>query len=331
MTSASGGYARSVARPLLRIGELSRRTGVSVELLRAWERRYGLLHPERTSGGFRLYGADDVARVRLMQHYLERHMSAAQAADLVLRAHSATRAEHPGIPVGDARKAVQTLGAGLEHFDEGPADQILDRLLEVFTPCAVLTDVVLPYLRSVGDRWACAELTVAQEHFASRYLESRLRTMGRGWGRGSGPTVVLACLPGEQHCLGLLSFGVVLRDLGRRVVYLGPDTPIDAAADAAREVAADALVVAAVDPRVAYAARERLAEVAREVPVALGGPAAAMPKPPAVPQLPQDLLAAARALVARDQPLTTPSGRSLATRRASPASSTTETTRSTSL
>ena len=59
------------ARPHVRIGELSRRVGVSAELLRAWERRYGLLRPERSSGGFRLYGREDEERVRLMQGHLE--------------------------------------------------------------------------------------------------------------------------------------------------------------------------------------------------------------------------------------------------------------------
>ena len=69
---------------LLRIGELSRRVGVPVESLRAWERRYGLLAPSRTQGGFRLYGEADVARVLAMRANLDRGMSAAEAARLAL-------------------------------------------------------------------------------------------------------------------------------------------------------------------------------------------------------------------------------------------------------
>ena len=69
---------------LLRIGELSRRVGVPVESLRAWERRYGLLAPSRTQGGFRLYGEDDVARVLAMRANLERGLFAAEAARLAL-------------------------------------------------------------------------------------------------------------------------------------------------------------------------------------------------------------------------------------------------------
>src|SRR3954454_5626406 len=62
----------------------------------------------------------------------------------------------------------------------------LERLLGVFAAGAVLRDVVLPYLREVGERWACGEATIAQEHFASNFLEGWMQTMARGWNR-SGP------------------------------------------------------------------------------------------------------------------------------------------------
>src|SRR5690349_18749854 len=69
----------------LRIGELSKRTGVSPELLRAWERRYGLLRPTRSSGGLRLYDSADVGRVRLMQQHLAEGLAAAEAAAAAVR------------------------------------------------------------------------------------------------------------------------------------------------------------------------------------------------------------------------------------------------------
>src|SRR4051812_5453883 len=84
--------ASMTAEPLLRIGELSRRTGVSAELLRAWERRYGLLQPIRSSGGLRLYTHEDVERVRLMQQHLADGLAAAEAAEAVLRATVAPEA-----------------------------------------------------------------------------------------------------------------------------------------------------------------------------------------------------------------------------------------------
>ena len=90
----------------------------------------------------------------------------------------------------------------------------------------MLRDVVLPYLRDLGERWERGEATVAQEHFASNVLRGRLLGLARGWGRGSGPRAVLACAPGELHDLPLIVFGLVLSARGWVITYLGPDTPI---------------------------------------------------------------------------------------------------------
>ena len=76
--------ASSEGPPVLRIGELSRRLGVSDHVLRAWESRYSLLEPVRSAGGFRLYSEADVLRVRRMQAYLASGLSAAEAAQAVL-------------------------------------------------------------------------------------------------------------------------------------------------------------------------------------------------------------------------------------------------------
>src|SRR6187200_894878 len=175
---------------LLRIGELSRRSGVSPELLRAWERRYGLLRPTRSSGGLRLYDSGDEARVRLMQQHL------AEAPAAALRAVAGERAGPPASPPAALR---EDLTDALDRFDEPRAQAILDRLLAVTTLETLLSEVVLPYLRELGERWARGEASVAQEHFATAVLRGRLLGIARGWGRGIGPAAVLACLPGEHH------------------------------------------------------------------------------------------------------------------------------------
>jgi MerR family transcriptional regulator, light-induced transcriptional regulator len=234
-----------VGPALLRIGELSRRTGLSADVIRAWERRYDLLRPERTDGGFRLYSSDDISRLRLMQHYLSRGIPTSRAAGLVHRVQTAALDANPGVPPGDVRKALRVLRESLEGFDDGSADRALERLLGVFTPGAVLRDVVLPYLRDLGDRWACGEATIAQEHFASGFLEGWMRTMGRAWSGRGAHRAVLACVPGERHTLGLLAFGLVLHDLGWRITYLGADAPVAAIDHAARAVAADVIVLSA--------------------------------------------------------------------------------------
>jgi MerR family transcriptional regulator, light-induced transcriptional regulator len=260
-----------MSEAVLRIGELSRRTGLSADLIRAWERRYDLLRPERTAGNFRLYSVDDLARLRLMQHFLGQGVPTAQAAGLVHRVQTAAVDSNPGLPPGDVRRALRVLRESLEAFDDGPASRMLERLLGVFAAGAVLRDVVLPYLRGLGERWACGEATVAQEHFASSFLEAWMLAMARGWGRSGTRRAVLACVPGERHTLGLIAFGLALRDLGWRVTYLGADAPTAAVDHAAEAVGADAVGLSSALPATFAATERDLRELARRRPVALGG------------------------------------------------------------
>ncbi len=110
----------------------------------------------------------------------------------------------------------------------------------------LLSEVVLPYLRELGERWERGEASVAQEHFASSVLRGRLLGLARGWGLGLGPTAVLACLPGEQHDLGLIAFGLALRARGWRIVYLGSDTPIETVEEVSRQLDPSLVVLNAV-------------------------------------------------------------------------------------
>jgi DNA-binding transcriptional MerR regulator len=251
--------------PLLRIGELSKRTGVSVELLRAWERRYGLLRPERSSGGLRLYAAADVERVRRMQQHLAGGLAAAEAAAAVARAEAGA----PPALSGEALR--EELADALDRFDEPQAQAVLDRLLAVTTLETLLGEVVLPYLRALGERWARGEATVAQEHFATVVLRGRLLGIARGWGVGIGPAAVLAGLPGEHHDLGLIAFGLALRAHGWRIVYLGPDAPIDTVEDACRRVEPHLVVLSAVTHERVRPVVEELRALAGRRRLALGG------------------------------------------------------------
>jgi DNA-binding transcriptional MerR regulator len=250
---------------LLRIGELSKRSGISPELLRAWERRYGLLSPTRSAGGLRLYSPADLERVRTMREHLATGVAAAEAAALALETGDAT-ASSPAALRDD-------LADALDRFDEPQAQAALDRLLSLMTVDALLAEVVMPYLRELGDRWERGEASVAQEHFASAVLRGRLLGLARGWGLGVGPVALLACLPGELHDLGLIAFGLALRARGWRIVYLGPDAPVQTLADVSDELQPSLVVVHAVsDDRVRPVVGE-LRVLARRHRVALGGAA----------------------------------------------------------
>jgi DNA-binding transcriptional MerR regulator len=256
-----------VAEKLLRIGELSRRVGVPVESLRAWESRYGLLEPSRTRGGFRLYGEDDVARVLAMRANLDRGLSAAEAARLAL---SEAAQESSPAPVRDAGDLV----AALDRFDESAAQAALDGLLATLTLDVALRDVLVPYLHELGERWARGEVSVAQEHFASNLVRGRLLALARSWDRGAGPRALIACTEGELHDLPLICFGLALRGHGWRISYLGADTPVASVIEAARTLAPDAVVVSGTVSGIFEETAVRLREVAVHAPLYVSGAAA---------------------------------------------------------
>ena len=257
-------------RAQLRIGELGRRVGVSPELLRAWERRYGLMEPERSAGGFRLYSNADVARVQRMQKYLSQGLSAAEAARAAIEEAPAPE----NIATRSLADSAADLQRALERYDEQAANSIVDSALSNLSTETALGEVVMPVLREVGERWAAGELTIAQEHFATNVLRGRLLGLARGWGHGNGPIALLACTSGERHDLPLMLFGISLRAAGWRIVFLGADIPASTIEQAAESIAPAAVVIAATLPEPLLAVETELAALAARVPVAIGGRAA---------------------------------------------------------
>jgi DNA-binding transcriptional MerR regulator len=262
--------------PVLRIGELSRRLGVSDHVLRAWESRYGLLQPVRSAGGFRLYSEADESRVRRMQAHLARGLSAAEAARAALGEESGTQ-EDDGRPAGPHRvpppasELSAELRQALDAFDEPAAQAVLDRLVSDLSVTAVLRDVVLPYLTELGERWESGTASVAQEHFASNIIRGRLAGLARGWGSGHGPLAVLACPPGELHDLALMAFGVILNRNGWRIDYLGMNTPLEELTRSVDGRHPDLVVLAATVPETFEPHTAQLTALARRAPLILAG------------------------------------------------------------
>jgi DNA-binding transcriptional MerR regulator len=265
--------------PMVRIGELSRRAGVSDHVLRAWESRYGLLQPVRSPGGYRLYSAADAQRVRRMLAHLADGLSAAEAAQAVLREDS-----RPGADCGppdEPRRVPALVGelAGalrqaLDDFDEPAAQAVLDRLVSDLPLGAMLRDVVVPYLSELGERWEQGTASIAQEHFASNVIRGRLAGLAQGWGNGRGPRAVLACPPGELHDLALMVFGIVLNRHGWTIDYLGMSTPLEELAQTVEARSPDLVVLASTLPETLTPLIEPLAALAQRAPLALAGAAA---------------------------------------------------------
>jgi DNA-binding transcriptional MerR regulator len=254
----------------LRIGALSKRVGVSPELLRAWERRYGLLQPIRSAGGFRLYSGADEARVQSMQRHLDEGLSAAEAARLAV-AEPDRSVPDRGVGKAHFTESAADLSAALARFDEPAAHAALDRLFSAFRLQTVLREVVLPYLAELGRRWERGEASVAQEHFASNLLRGRLLGLARGWADAAGPRAVLACAPGELHDLPLICFGLALAARGWSITYLGPDTPIATIKEAVVGRERPLVVVSAMSAKRLLAVQDELTDLAAHLRLALAG------------------------------------------------------------
>jgi MerR family transcriptional regulator, light-induced transcriptional regulator len=250
----------------LRIGEFSRRVGVSAEVLRAWERRYGLLNPLRSPGGFRLYTSADAARVERMQDAIAGGLSAAQAAQAAIGGEAA-----PGDLAGPF--AARLLGAAREYDEEG-VQGALDDGFQVLGLETMLREVVLPTLATVGMDWETDPRAISREHFASNLIRARLLTLARLWGRGSGPLALLACPSGERHDIGLIAFGLVLRSYGWRIVFLGADVPVPTLTETVRDTRSELTVLASFDAELLERQAAALRILARSAKLLVAGPGA---------------------------------------------------------
>ena len=277
----------------LRIGEFARRVKVSPELLRAWERRYGLLQPTRTEGGFRLYSAEDADRVARMKRALAEGLSAAEAARQALVDER---------PVGGLLDdASMRLLRAAHDYDEAAVHAVLDEALATFALETVLRELIVPVLKEIGDQWERGELEVGQEHFASHLIRERMLGLGRLWGRGSGPVAILACAPGERHDISLLVFGLLLRSHGWRVLFLGADTPLETLSRAVQTTNPRIVVVSSFDASLLGEAATGLRRLARTAPLVLSGPGASdeLCARLRIDRLDGDLIAAADAVAGR--------------------------------
>jgi len=227
MNNAANKPLAPPADGLLPIRTVSLVTGVNAITLRAWERRYSLITPQRTPKGHRLYTQKDVERINRVVELLNQGIAVSHVKPLLDHMHgevlaSATRDE------GDTWKTRQEMMLGaIERFDEPALDDTYNDALSLYPVDIVNQRLTTPLLRLLGERWKKRELGIAEEHFFSVYLRNKLGTRIQHMNqRGSGPLLLLACLPGELHEIGLLFFALAAVDTGYRVLILGANTPL---------------------------------------------------------------------------------------------------------
>jgi methanogenic corrinoid protein MtbC1 len=212
-----------------------------------------------------------------MQFHIAQGLSAAEAARTAI-AEAQPPAESSDLTSGDEgsgppdlRGLARSLQRALDDLDEGAAQAVLDRLLSDFTVAMTLREVVIPYLRQLGQRWERGEVTIAQEHFATNVIRGRLTGLARGWGDGHGPRAIVACPPDELHDLPVLIFGIVLNRSGWRIDYFGASTPVDELVRVAGSSRPDLVVVAATSADRFDPVLGELARLAAVAPLGIAG------------------------------------------------------------
>jgi MerR family transcriptional regulator, light-induced transcriptional regulator len=291
------------AQTMYNIKQAAARAGVTVPVLRAWERRYGIVNPARSSGGYRQFDEESVARVRTMRMLVDDGWSPSAAAAAILAGEMpvssapdltpAPRTDGrptpgglaPGglasrIPAGEAEALTARFIDAARRLDPGAAAAVLDDLFARGSFERVAADLLFPALERLGEAWASGEVSVAGEHMASSAVQRRLALALEGAGSAaldrSGSRRVIVGLPsGGRHELGALAFAVAARRAGVAVTYLGSDLPLDDWVTAASGAAA--AVIGAVMPRDRAAALDvarRLRSAHPDLLIAIGGRAA---------------------------------------------------------
>lgn len=257
------------------IGSLARRTGVPVDTLRAWERRYGVLRPERTEGGQRRYGDRDVERVLWLA---ARVAEGQRISDAVAALNALEREDDQAEAEGGPTAALSSrLSAAARQGDSARVELELDRTFAALPLVQAMELVIFPALADLGRRWAEGEKVVVAEHILSAATERRLAARLSAARRPRGPIGIVACPSGERHAVGALCLSVLMAQDGWRVSFLGADTPLSEADSVAQARRARACVAVCTLPGSARAAAAEIAELPNARMWVLAGPDAPDP------------------------------------------------------
>jgi DNA-binding transcriptional MerR regulator/methylmalonyl-CoA mutase cobalamin-binding subunit len=261
------------------IRAVAQMTGLSLDTLRAWERRYEAVTPRRNDRG-RLYSEADVNRLRQLGQLVSRGHAIGTIAqlddDALTRLLDSVAELAPAAPtVSPAR--LHEVAAALDSYDLPALERSLNRFAAVLPPREFIFAVVLPLLTDIGDRWQSGTLRPAQEHLVSAIVRSvlggMLRTLTRPEAR---PRVVFATPSGERHELGLLCAAILAAVEGFGVVYLGADLPATDIFHAAHRAEARIVIVGVTTPGAITRAEQRaLSQTPADIALWVGGPQAA--------------------------------------------------------
>ena len=268
--------------PRYPIRAVSKLTGVPVDTLRAWERRYAIVEPQRDSRG-RLYSDGDVRKLKLLRILVERGHSIGRLAQLTeeqLHVLQAQAGEPPRQVQNGAATEVdlEAVVGTLERFDGASTERELRKLATLLPPRDFVRGVALPLMRRVGEDWFAGRLSVAQEHLCSAVMRNLLGSLVRVHAPEEPRlSLLFATTSGEAHEFGILAGAMLAVGGGLGAVYLGPDLPAGEIASAARRTRTRVVVLGIIAARpveeAAAEVRALAGELPRGVELWVGGPA----------------------------------------------------------
>lgn len=235
---------------------ITERTGVPSVTLRAWERRYDLLEPERLDNNYRLYSERDIQVVRWITHRLDEGLSISNAVREYkeLRSKGIWPEALPSVLVPEPNqspkyppdKYTEILFEALTSHNEDQARKIVDSIQSMFDLNTIFFEIFQPCLYLIGDAWYRGEIRIATEHFASAFIRGILMNLLQAFPLySSAPTLLIGCAPEEFHEIGPLMLSVLLRREGYQVEFLGPDLPVDDLVLYAEDAGADMVILSA--------------------------------------------------------------------------------------
>jgi DNA-binding transcriptional MerR regulator len=218
--------------PKYRIGAVSRLTGLSADVVRVWERRYGAIRPLRSDGGSRLYSDADIARLRRLRQAVELGHAIGQVAKLPEKELENLSARHRAsfiVPQESSDPydvARERFLEAISRMDVVSADAEISRAATLYPPRVIVKHIVAPLLTEIGNRWAHREFGIAHEHVATNLIRNLLSSLFRLYPPDeTAETIVLATPVDERHEFGVLLGALIAATRGWRVVYLGTDLP----------------------------------------------------------------------------------------------------------
>jgi MerR family transcriptional regulator, light-induced transcriptional regulator len=263
------------------IKRVSEMVGVPVATLRAWQRRYGVVTPARSSGGYRLYRADDIAVLRRMQALVASGWSPKEASQAVVAGQARGAAQPIDRRQGEPRRKPAAPGktpvdlvAAAAALDPVAISRLLDERFAAISFEQLVDGWLLPELERLGTAWATGQVSVAGEHMVAAAVQRRLDASFDAAGQDSGgfPRVLTGLPSGCRHELGILSFATAARRQGMGVIHMGTDLPRADWMSAVARQRPDAVVIAVPMPSDVAPAVELVRGVlARQTLIAVGG------------------------------------------------------------